>query len=278
MTRVARKRVPAEDLAPLLARAVERGIYTIDLADIYGDYTGEQQFAAAWALTGLRREQITLVTKCGICIPSDQFPAYSVKHYNSSVDHIQASVERSLRMLRTDYLDVLLLHRPDFLMHPAEVAQCFARLHQSGKVLHFGVSNFSPSQVEMLQAFCERPLVVHQLQVSAMHRNALTDGCLDQCLRLGIRPMAWSPLGGGHMLTQEVRLASALALIATELGAQSPEQVLLAWLLAHPSAIVPIVGTGQILHLDQAADALDIQLSRQHWYQVLQAACGQAVA
>jgi predicted oxidoreductase len=266
-----------EALAGLIEHSVALGIHTFDHADIYGGYEAQALFGRAIARCSLRREQLTLVSKCGVCLVNPQRPSNHVKHYDASAAHITASVEQTLRDLRTDHLDLLLLHRPDVLMNPAEVAAAFRALRREGKVLHFGVSNHSPAQLSLLQTFVDEPLVAQQVQLSLAHAAPLWDGTLDQCLQFGITPMAWSPLGGGG-LSKSAGLQAALTAVAEEVGAQTAEQVALAWLLMHPAGILPVLGTSQPLYLSRAAAASTLVLNRQQWYRLLEAATGQPVA
>lgn len=272
------KQIGGEDaLIRLIQHSVALGIHTFDHADIYGGYETQALFGRALSRCGLRREQVTLVSKCGVCLVNPQRPANQVKHYDASAAHITASVEQTLRDLNTDHLDLLLLHRPDVLMNPAEVAAAFRALRREGKVLHFGVSNHSPSQLALLQAFVDEPLVAQQVQLSLAHAAPLWDGTVDQCHQLGITPMAWSPLGGG-VLSNTAALQAALHAVAAEVGAQTPEQVALAWLLTHPARILPVLGTSQLQHLSSAAAASHLALNRQQWYRLLEAATGHPVA
>jgi predicted oxidoreductase len=203
------------------------------------------------------------------------------KHYDTSAQHILASVENSLRALRTDRLDVLLIHRPDPLLDPDDVAEAFMQLQRSGKVLFFGVSNFTPSQFDALQSRLETPLVTQQIELSVMRPEPLHDGTVDQCLKLGIAPMAWSPLAGGALFHSEapraVRLREALNSVGEQLGGASVDQVALAWLLRHPARIVPILGTHSVARIHSAAAALSLVLDRQQWFTIWSASMGHEV-
>jgi predicted oxidoreductase len=241
---------------------------TFDHADIYGDHTTEAEFGAALKLHPEWRSQIELVTKCGIIRVCDQKPEHYIKAYDFTKSHILQSAEDSLRNLQTDYLDVMLLHRPDLLMDPEEVAEAFELLYTSGKVRSFGVSNFTPSQVKLLQTTV--PVGVHQLEVSVKDVSAFNDGRLDQCALDGIVPMAWSPLGGGS-LPKEV--LTVLDTMATSFEV-TPQAIALAWLLQHPAGILPVVGTTKAENLESAQKALNIKLDRQQWYTIYQAATG----
>jgi predicted oxidoreductase len=222
-----------------------------------------------------------LVTKCGIKLVSERRPAHGLKHYDTSRAHIVASVENSLRALHTDRLDLLLIHRPDPLLDADEVARAFAELRQAGKVLHFGVSNFTPGQFELLASRLEFPLVTNQVELSVMHLDALHDGTADQCQRLGIAPMAWSPLGGGRLFRadgeQAVRVRRALETVGEALGGATADQVALAWILRHPARFLPILGTGRLDRIRRAAEAEGLALSREQWFTIWTASAGHEV-
>ncbi|MDA8993867.1 aldo/keto reductase [Schleiferiaceae bacterium] len=252
----------------MIEKAMSLGMSTFDHADIYGDHTTEAEFGAALKLHPKWRSQMELVTKCGIIRVCDQKPGHYIKAYDFTKSHILQSAEDSLRNLQTDYLDVMLLHRPDLLMDPDEVAEAFEMLYTSGKVRSFGVSNFTPSQVKLLQSTV--PVGVHQLEVSVKDVSAFDDGRLDQCTLDGIVPMAWSPLGGGKLPEAVVSVLSALA-VEFEV---TPQAMALAWLLQHPSGILPVVGTTKAENLEAAQAALNIKLDRQQWYTIYQAATG----
>jgi predicted oxidoreductase len=269
------------ELLDLIHASLDLGITTFDHADIYGDYTCEQLFGRALALQPALRERIQLVTKCGIKLVSKNRPEHTINHYDTSRKHILAAVENSLQMLRTDHVDLLLIHRPDPLMDADEVAGAFAALKQAGKVLHFGVSNFTRWQFDLLASRLDLPLVTNQVEVSVLHMDALHDGALDQCQGLGISPMAWSPLGGGRLFEssdeQAIRVRGALSSVGKELGGASPDQVALAWLLRHPAHIVPVLGTGKIRRIRSAAQAETLEMSRQQWFTIWSASAGQPV-
>ena len=257
------------------------GITTFDHADIYGDYRCEQLFGDALGLHPSLRGRMELVSKCGIKLVSERRPAHQLKYYDTSPGHIVASVERSLQNLHTDYLDLLLIHRPDPLLNPDKVAEAFRKLHQDGKVLHFGVSNFSPSQFDLLASYLDRPLVTNQVEISLLHPRALDDGTLDQCQKLRIAPMAWSPMGGGRLFrstdNQARQLRLFLQAIGEELGGASVAQVALAWLLRLPAGIVPVLGSGRIERLREAAATMALHLTREQWFSILRAVTGQDV-
>ena len=258
--------------------AISLGVTTFDHADIYGDYTCEKIFGEALAEIPSIRQKIQLVTKCGIQLVSENNPGCTVKHYDTSRGHILKSVDNSLEWLRTDYIDLLLIHRPDPLMDADEVAGAFTELKKSGKVLHFGVSNFNTSQFEMLQAKMPFPLVTNQIECSVLHADPFDDGTLDTCSKHGISPMAWSPLGGGELFTsksgQADRVRSKLESICTRLGIGSIDTLALAWLLRHSAGIVPVIGTHCLERMKRAVEAADIGLPREEWFRILKAVKG----
>ncbi len=267
-----------KQLTGFVIQCLEMGITTFDHADIYGLYSCEEIFGKAMAGQSSLRGRMQLLSKCGIKLVSEKNPGLRTKIYDTGSDHIIRSVENSLRALHTDYLDALLIHRPDPLMDPGDTAEAFALLRDSGKVLHFGVSNFLPSQFGLLQSFVDFPLITNQVEISVMKLDAFSDGVLDQCRQYGIKPMAWSPLAGGALFhsqePQAQRLRASLEAIGSELGNYSIEQVALAWLLHHPSGIIPVLGTGNIERVKQSAEAGKIKLTREQWFSIWMASTG----
>lgn len=260
---------------------LDMGITTFDHADIYGSYTCEAIFGQVLAAEPGLREKMQLVSKCGIQLISPNRPRNVVHHYDTSHPYIIAAVENSLRNLQTDYLDVLLIHRPDPLMDADEVASAFAQLRQAGKVCHFGVSNFTPWQFDLLASRLDFPLVANQIEFSVMHLDPLHDGTLDQCQQRHVIPMAWSPVGGGELFHADIprahRLRGRLAEVCEEVGNAEIDQVALAWLLMHPGRVVPVLGTGKLKRLRRAVAALDIHLTRQQWFTIWEASAGREV-
>lgn len=271
---------PAE-IEEMINACLQLGITTFDHADIYGDYNCESLFGDALAQSSVRREDIELVTKCGIKLVSKNRPEISIKHYDTSASHIIDSVESSLKNLRTDYIDLLLIHRPDPLMNAGEVSEAFSRLKKSGKVLHFGVSNFLQSQFELLVSRMDVPLVTNQIEFSVLNMEMQDNGVLDMCQRMKISPMAWSPLGGGRLFGENteriVRLRNALQDIGDELGDFSIDQVALAWILNHPARFVVVLGTGNIDRIRKAVEAEEIKLTREQWFFIWNASLGHEV-
>lgn len=274
------------DFTPAQLRAfiqahVDLGITTVDHASVYGEYHCEALFGEALArLPGLR-DKLQVVTKFGIQVPSAKFPDCRLPHYDTGAEAIQRSVEDSLKALRTDRIDLLLLHRPDPLMRASEVAEAFDALRASGKVLDFGVSNFTPRQFELLQSALSQPLVTNQVEINPLNADVLWDGTLDQAQALNRRPMAWSCLAGGRLFDASdeagARLWNALSEVGEELGGAKPDQVAYAWALRLPSRPIPIIGSGNIERVRQATGALDLALSRQQWFRILAAGQGRNI-
>jgi predicted oxidoreductase len=265
----------------LIEAYLDLGVTTFDHADIYGGYTCEELFGEVLALQPALRDRMQFVTKCGIKLVSDRFPHHKIGHYDTGKDHILASADRSLRALGTDRIDLLLIHRPDPLLDADEVAEAFTALRRAGKVLHFGVSNFTPFQLDLLAARLPFPLVSNQVECSVMAFDVMHDGTLDQCQRLRIAPMAWSPFGGGRLFTddddQARRVRDCLKAIGEEVCGASPDQVALAWLLRHPSRMLPVLGTGKLSRIKSALGAESVALSRQQWFQIWRASKGHDV-
>ena len=250
-----------------------------DHADIYGDYEEESRFGEVLKRRPDLKNRIQITTKCGIRMISDNRPDHKIKSYDSTKAHIIQSAENSIKELAVDKIDLLLLHRPDYLMHPEEVAEAFHQLKSRGLVLNFGVSNFSVSQVNLLNQFTK--LSAHQLEVSLLQRQALDDGTLDQCLSTKIKACAWSPFGGGQIFKESydpvisrIRLACEQLSYKYDCGV---DQLLLSWLLKHPAGIAPVLGSSKIERITAAKKALDINLSHEDWYLMLEAATGQKV-
>lgn len=268
---------PAQRLS-LVEQALDLGITTIDHADIYGDYEGERLLGEALALVPALRERIEIVSKCGIRLLSANRPAHRLKHYDTGREHVIASVENSLTALRVEYLDLLLIHRPDPLMDADEVAEAFTTLRRDGKVRHLGVSNFTPAQFELLAS--RMPLMTNQIELSVMQTDAMYDGTLDQCQRLRIAPMAWSALAGGRLFNEKgpraERLRSVLTSIADRHGV-STATVAYAWILRHPSRPLVLTGSQRIEAMREAVAATGMALSREEWYSILTASTGTSV-
>jgi predicted oxidoreductase len=253
-----------------IGACLDVGITTFDHADIYGGYGCEEAFGQALAVEPALREKMELVTKCGIMLTTPARPDNRVKHYDHSAGHIETSVERSLRNLRTDRIDVLLLHRPSPMLDADETAGALERLCQAGKILHVGVSNFTPWQFNLLASRFSRGLVTNQVEVHPLRAEPFLDGTLDQCQQLRISPMAWSPTAGGRIFgegVREKRVHDALVMVAQRMQV-SMDQALYAWLLKHPSNIIPVLGTHRIDRITSAAQALGKTMDLQDWFTI----------
>lgn len=259
---------------------LDMGLADFDHADIYGHYTEEARFGDVLKRRPDLKSKIQITTKCGIKLITPNRPTHSIKSYDATREHIIQSAENSLLALGVEAIDLLLIHRPDYLMDASEIATAFSDLKKAGKVKHFGVSNFTPSQFELLNSFT--PLVTNQVEISVLRRNAFEDGTLDQCQKYNIQPTAWSPLGGGAIFEDTkdesiIRIQKVLLELAEKHKA-SADQLLFAWLLKHPSSIVPVLGTTKIARVKAAVEAKQIVLSHEEWYQIWEAALGTEVA
>lgn len=265
--------------------AFEAGYTLFDLADIYCGGVSEKIFGQTLKEIPGMRERILIATKCGIRPPGQPAPDAPYR-YDFSPEYITSSCEQSLRRLGVETIDLYQLHRPDYLMNPVDVAAAFEHLKKSGKVREFGVSNFRPSQLAALQAACPMPLLVNQIEISLGRLAPFEDGTLDQCLEKTITPMAWSPLAGGQIADGATRLLPSqqnyrlegvikeLDLLAQAHGT-TRTVVALAWLMKHPSGIVPIVGSNNPARIREAVKADTLELSREEWYRLLEAARGE---
>ena len=251
------------------------GITTFDHADIYGDYTTEAQFGKAFHKSGIAREEIQLISKCGIQYIGNT-RNNKVKHYNYSKEYILWSVEESLKNLQTEYLDLLLLHRPSPLMHPDEINEAVLILKNQGKILDFGVSNFTLSQVELVLK--RTKISVNQIEFSLTQHTAMHDGSLDQLLTKDIVPMSWSPLGSVFKegTDQTKRIQKCLQKLTVTYNC-SDDQILLAWVLQHPANVHPVIGTTNKDRIQNAVNTLHINLELEDWFDLLIASQGHKV-
>jgi len=264
--------------------AIEAGYNHFDHADIYGGGQCESIFAEVLDEMPGTREKLLITSKCGIRLP-DQPNAGDPKRYDFSREYILESVDGSLKRLGVEYLDLLLLHRPDYLFDPEDVAGTYEILEESGKVRHFGVSNFKPSQFSMLQSYCSMPLLANQVEINIDNVDAFYDNTLDQCQEFNVSPMAWCPLGGvvypawGNTLSEDQtnRVMAELELQAEKYAAK-PWVVILAWLLKHPAGILPIVGSTRPSRIRAARQSLELAYTSEDWYRLLQARDGKEVA
>ncbi|MFT7058644.1 MAG: putative oxidoreductase [Pseudorhodobacter sp.] len=254
-----------------------QGITTIDQADIYGGYTAEAILGNALRAAPALRGQIEIVTKCDIIAPAGRHSAARVKYYDTTAAHITASLEASLRDMATDYVDLLLIHRPDPLMDHHETAACLDALVASGKVRAVGVSNFRPWDWKLLQSAMTTPLVTNQIELSLSALASFTNGDIAFHQENGVAPMAWSPLAGGHLLAES---STGLRERLAEIGATQDSDwsaAAVAWLLRHPAGILPVMGTNSLHRIAKLSDALRIEMDRQTWFELYSLALGREV-
>ena len=259
----------------LIQTSVEQNLFTFDHADIYGDYTTEKLFGDAFSEMNINREEVQFISKCGIERPCSN-RKYPLKSYNYSKEHILKSVDKSLENLQTDYLDLLLLHRPSPLMDAAEIAESFGILREERKVRHFGVSNFSVSQFDLINdAF---PIVTNQVEISLNQTKSFQDGTLDQMMLKKLQPMAWSVLGNYFSKDSEenARIRIILKELCEKYNAEE-NQILIAFLLKHPANILPVIGTSQAKNIIKFKESLHLNLEREDWFKLLEAHAGKAV-
>lgn len=270
------KNLSTTEIANLINVCLENKITTFDHADIYGDYTTEASFGKALSESKISRDKIQLVSKCGIVTPLHQRQKSSRKHYNYSKEYIVESVENSLKNLQTTYLDVLLLHRPSPLMNTEEIAEAIEKLKSDGKILDFGLSNFSPSQTDLIRSKTE--VSYNQVQFSATDFEAMLDGSLDYMQVNTIRPMAWNPLGTvfRENTDQTKRLKTLLADLVSKYHVGS-DTILLSWILQHPAKIIPIAGTVNVSRLQQLYKATEFQLEHEEWFAIWTESMGRQV-
>jgi len=269
----------AEARVALVEQCLELGVTTFDHADIYGDYGVETLFGQALRLQPSLRDRIELVSKCGIKLLSQKHPQHTIQHYDTTLEHIVASAENSLRQLHTDHLDLLLIHRPDPLMNFDEIAEAFTRLQQSGKVKHVGVSNFTRHQFESLNR--RVALATNQVELSPLCSAPLFDETLDGLQDLRIAPMAWSPLGGGRLFAAADEQAGAVRAVVQEIADRLNQpfaSVVFAWIMALPSRPLPLTGSGRIEAIRDAVTGTTFALERADWFRILRAARGHEVA
>ena len=255
-----------------------QGITTMDQADIYGGYEAEEVLGNALRAAPQLRDQIEIVTKCDILIGAGRYASTRIKHYDTSAAHIAASVDHSLRLMGVDHIDLLLVHRPDPLMDHWDTGAALDMAVKSGKVRSVGVSNFKPHDWTLLQSAMQSPLVTNQIEISVLEHSALTNGDIAFHQRIATPLMAWSPLAGGALFADDHKAVhTALQQIA---DAQSVDvsAVAVAWLLAHPAQILPVMGTNSIERIKALSQATDVTLSRAAWYEIYTAALGREVA
>jgi predicted oxidoreductase len=269
------KNLSVSEMESMIHICLENGIFTFDHADIYGSYTTEAQFGKAFVESKIDRDKMQLISKCGIQLLSEN-RNNAIKHYNYDKNHIIWSVENSLKNLKTDYLDVLLLHRPSPLMQADEIAEAIEKLKSQGKILDFGLSNFTSSQTELIHH--KTTVSYNQIQFSASHFEPMIDGSLDFMQVNNIRPMSWNPLGNVFKVDNEQtrRLKILLAKLVDKyhLGADT---ILLSWILQHPAKAIPIAGTVNVARIQSLIKATTLQLTTEEWFAIWTASKGNEV-
>ncbi len=267
-----------QDYVRLIEQVLELGIDTFDHAACYGSFTNEAAFGHALAAQPDLRRRMNIISKCGILFPNAALPHIRSHHYDNSCAHIVWSAERSIEQLRCGHLDLLLIHRPSPCAHPEEIAAAFEQLHQRGLVKTFGVSNYPAAKLSMLQSYVQQPLLSNQIEISPFQTAPFTDGSLDYLLEKRITPIAWSPLGGGRLFDkqnpQSQRIAAALAAVGEQHNETRLDTLAFAWLLSHSARISPIIGSGRIERIQNAAAAANIRLTEEQWLAVYTAAQG----
>ena len=271
----------AQEINRRLHACVEHGITTIDTAEIYGGYEVEKALGEALALSPGLRDQLEIVTKAGIYVPNAYHPDRRTAHYNATGPRLVKSLEKSLRWLGTDHVDLFLVHRPDWLTRADDTAAGLNALVRDGKIRAAGVSNYTTSQFDLLDELVDQPLATNQIEFHLLHMAPILDGTLHQCEKRGVLPMAWSPLAGGRLFDASnpaaQRLAAAATAMAPRYGGATLEQLAYAWILAHPSRPVVVIGTNKLERIASAAAADAIVLEREDWYALWEAAQGQQI-
>jgi len=261
-----------EDMCKLISESFDSGINSFDHADIYGGYTTEESFGDAFAETGIKREDVFFISKCGIMYPSEKL-AVKIKHYDYSVDHINKSVDNSLRNLKTDYLDCLLLHRPSPLMDISIIADTVRRLVKSGKIKSFGVSNFTASQMDMFKGKLD--ISYNQINLSLTHLDHMFDGTLEYMQAKDILPMAYSPLGS-YFNEENGKIKKVVDKLKNKYSC-TDYQILISWLLKHPSKVYPVIGTTKSDRIKSTLESLKIEIDLIDWFEILEASVGKRV-
>ena len=261
----------SDNMSELIMSAFNYGVNSFDHADIYGGYTTEETFGNAFSKTGIKREDVFFMSKCGIMYPSEKLPI-KVKHYDYSAKHINHSVLNSLKYLKTDYLDCLLLHRPSPLMNIDTISETVKNLLNEGKIKSFGVSNFTVSQMELFKSL---KISFNQINLSLTHLDSMNDGTLEYMQTNNIIPMAYSPLGK-YYTNDNPKLKKVLELFSKKYNC-SDDQLLLGWLLKHPSNIYPVIGTTKVDRIKKSIESLKINIETSDWFEILEASVGKRV-
>jgi predicted oxidoreductase len=269
------KNFSTTEMAKRIEICVENKITTFDHADIYGGYTTEASFGKAFEKSKIDRDKVVFISKCGIKMAAENQKTV-VKHYDYSKSHIIQSVENSLRHLQTDYLDILLLHRPSPLLEIDEVYEVIEKLKKEGKIIEFGVSNFTNSQTELVQSKLD--ISYNQIEFSLTNLEAMTDGSLDYMQVNKIRPMAWSPLGliYKEKNTQTIEINSVIEKLVDKYTI-AKDLLLLAWIMQHPAKIIPVVGTTSIERLEKLHSIFGFKFDIEDWFSLWEASLGRRV-
>lgn len=267
-----------QNMVARLHKCIELGITTIDTAEIYGLYRVEEFLGQALKLDSTLRNKLEIVTKSGIYVPCEFHPDRKTAFYNASAERLIKSAEKSMRFMGIDHIDLLLVHRPDWLTSAEETAAGLNKLLKDGKIRAAGVSNYNVHQFDLLNSLMDQPLATNQVEFHLLHMDPIYDGVFDQCQKQRVKPMAWSPLAGGRLMDPAneagQRLRKAAEGLSAKYGGASLDQLAYAWILAHPSAPLPVIGTNKIERLESAAQAAAIKLEREDWYALWTAAKG----
>ena len=270
------KQFSTKEQIDMIRFCTENGNTIFDHADIYGNYTTEAGFGKAFIDSGINREDIQLISKCGIQLINERRGS-RIKHYKYAKEYIISSAEASLKNLKTDYLDTFLLHRPSPLMQPDEISEAITILQDSGKIKNFGLSNFTPSQVDLIANSV--PVTANQIEFSLTKNEAMFNGTLDKMLQEGIQTMSWSPLGAVFKdETAQTKRIKAVLKKLTKKYEISEDVILLAFILRHPAKVAPVIGTTNKERILNANSALNIHLELQDWFEMLAASQGYEVA
>ena len=269
------KKLTINEMESMIQICLENKITTFDHADIYGSYTTEEAFGKAFAASQIARDKMQLISKCGIQMTAEN-RNNKIKHYDYSKEHIIASAERSLTNLQTDYLDVFLLHRPSPLMRSDEIAEAIEKLKSDGKIIDFGLSNFTTSQTDLIRQ--KTAVNYNQIQFSATNYEPMLDGSLDYMQIHNIRPMSWNPLGSVFRtdLPQTHRLKKLLATLVSKYGLGS-DTLLLSWVLKHPAKVIPIAGTVNVARIQALHKAVALELEKEDWFAIWSESMGEDV-
>ncbi len=267
----------AKSVTDKINLCLDQGITTFDQADIYGDYSAEALFGVALKEDKSLRSKIEIVTKCGIVAPCGKYADVPVKYYDTSKKHIDASVNASLKNMNIDYIDMLLIHRPDPYMDHDETGQALDTLIKSGKIGAVGVSNFKPYDWELLQSSMVNKLHTNQIELSLQSIDAFSNGDVAFHQKNASPIMAWSPLGGGKLMIESNQLTNKMDQIGSHYNVDRAA-VAISFLLSHPANIIPIMGTNNIDRISRISDALKVKMDRITWFELYTAALGREVA